>query len=82
MQLRRDVAEHAIVANVGEALGMSAGEAAFGILRIVDNNMANAIRNVSVDARSSRLPACEENHNAHCPDVHIGGILADIHSRH
>ena len=48
MQLRRDVAEHAIVANVGEALGMSAGEAAFGILRIVDNNMANAIRNVSV----------------------------------
>ena len=48
LQLRRDVAEHAIVANVGEALGMSAGEAAFGILRIVDNNMANAIRNVSV----------------------------------
>ena len=48
MQLRRDVAEHAIVANVGEALGMSADEAAFGILRIVDNNMANAIRNVSV----------------------------------
>ena len=48
MRLQHDLAEQAIAANLGAALDMDAAEAAFGILRIVDNNMANAIRNVSV----------------------------------
>jgi N-methylhydantoinase A len=48
MKLRRDLAEQAILKNVGIPMGMDLAEAAFSIMRIVNNNMANAIRNVSV----------------------------------
>lgn len=48
MKLHRDLAERAILKNVGVPMGMDLAEAAFSIMRIVNNNMANAIRNVSV----------------------------------
>jgi N-methylhydantoinase A len=48
MPLYPDKAEEALRRAVGEPLGMDAAEAAFSVYRIVNNNMANAIRYVSV----------------------------------
>ena len=48
MQLDRALATEAIRRNVADRLGMSVDEAAFGMLRIINNNMSNGIRYVSV----------------------------------
>ncbi len=48
MRLERARAEAAILASVGRPLGLDLDEAAVGIARIVNNNMANGIRYVSV----------------------------------
>jgi N-methylhydantoinase A len=48
MRLDRRAAEKAVADKVGRALGMDVTEAAFSILRIVNNNMSNAIRYVTV----------------------------------
>ena len=48
MILDQELAREAVRRNVAEPLGMTIEEAAIGILRIVNNNMSNAIRHVSV----------------------------------
>jgi len=48
MQIDADAARDAIVRNIGDPLDMDADEAAFSIFRIVNNNMSNGIRYVSV----------------------------------
>ena len=48
MEIDADAARAAIVRDVGEPLDMDADEAAFSIFRIVNNNMSNGIRYVSV----------------------------------
>lgn len=48
MKLDRALASEAIRRNVAEPLGMSVDEAAFSMLRIINNNMSNGIRYVSV----------------------------------
>ncbi len=48
MKIDAAAAREAIERAVGEPLGMDADEAAFAILRIVNNNMSNSIRYVSV----------------------------------
>ncbi|TFL20178.1 hydantoinase/oxoprolinase family protein [Jannaschia formosa] len=42
--LHSDASETALVAHVGETLGMDASEAAFGVAEVVDETMANAAR--------------------------------------
>ena len=48
-KLRADLAEKAIEEKIARPLGISAVEAAAGIIRIVNANMVNAIRSVSVE---------------------------------
>ena len=48
MKIDADAARTAIVGNIGQPLDMDADEAAFSIFRIVNNNMSNGIRYVSV----------------------------------
>ena len=48
MKLDKALATEAIRRNVAERLGMSVEEAAFSMLRIINNNMSNGIRYVSV----------------------------------
>ncbi|WP_226357178.1 hydantoinase/oxoprolinase family protein [Pseudonocardia sp. ICBG601] len=48
MRLDRDAAERALRSRVAEPLGLDVAEAAAGILRIAETNMANAIRAVTV----------------------------------
>jgi N-methylhydantoinase A len=48
MKLDKALATEAIRRNVAEPLGMSVDEAAFSMLRIINNNMSNGIRYVSV----------------------------------
>ena len=48
MAIDAEAARAAIVRNVGEPLDMDADEGAFSIFRIVNNNMSNGIRYVSV----------------------------------
>ncbi len=48
MRLDRGRAEAAILASIGDPLGLDVNEAAIGVARIVNNNMANGIRYVSV----------------------------------
>jgi N-methylhydantoinase A len=48
MKLHAALATEAIRRNVAEPLGMSVDEAAFSMLRIINNNMSNGIRYVSV----------------------------------
>jgi len=48
MAIRPDLAADAIRARVAEAFGMSLDEAAFSIFRIINNNLSNGIRYVSV----------------------------------
>jgi N-methylhydantoinase A len=49
MTLDRAAAERAVATHVGAKLGLSAPQAARGILSIIDNNMVGAIRVVSVE---------------------------------
>lgn len=49
IMLDRKLAEKAIGQRIAEALGMSVVEAAWAISRIVNNNMANGIRAVSIE---------------------------------
>lgn len=49
MKLRRDLAEEAIRKHFAEPLGLSVADAAEGILRIANENMANAIRKQTVN---------------------------------
>ncbi|MDW4499539.1 hydantoinase/oxoprolinase family protein [Sulfitobacter sp. D35] len=44
IRLHPDRSEAALTAEIGETLGMNAGEAAFGLAEVVDENMANAAR--------------------------------------
>ncbi|WP_269758730.1 hydantoinase/oxoprolinase family protein [Variovorax sp. E3] len=48
MKLHRDLSAEAIRKNVAEPLGMGVDEAAYSMLRIINNNMSNGIRYVSV----------------------------------
>ena len=48
MKLDKALATDAIRRNIAEPLGMSVDEAAFSMLRIINNNMSNGIRYVSV----------------------------------
>ncbi len=48
-RLRRDLAEQAVRVRIAEPLGLGVLEAAAGIIRIVDDEMASAIRVVSVE---------------------------------
>lgn len=47
--LSRSLAEQALLREVGAPLGLSAVEAAFGVLRVVEEDMAGAMRAVSVE---------------------------------
>ncbi|HST41058.1 MAG TPA: hydantoinase/oxoprolinase family protein [Conexibacter sp.] len=47
--LSRELAEAAIVRAVGEPLGLSPTAAAFGVLRVVEQDMAGAMRAVSIE---------------------------------
>ncbi len=49
MKLCRQNAEAAAVAQIGEVLGMSANDSAFGICEVIDENMANAARMHAVE---------------------------------
>lgn len=44
IKLFPDAAQSALIAHVGDTLDMDAGEAAFGVAEVVDENMANAAR--------------------------------------
>jgi N-methylhydantoinase A len=48
-RLSREAAEAAIAAELGQRLGLSATEAAFGVREVVNANMARAIRAVTVE---------------------------------
>jgi N-methylhydantoinase A len=48
-ELRRDLAEESIARNIASPLGLDLERAAVGILRVVDSNMAGAIRAVSIE---------------------------------
>lgn len=50
LALRRDLAERAIAEHVAEPLGMSVDEAAAGIVRVVDAQMADCMRQKTVEA--------------------------------
>ena len=49
MQLQVGSAEEAIRKKIAEPLGLSLEEAAYGITRLVDTNMINAIRRVTIE---------------------------------
>jgi N-methylhydantoinase A len=49
LPLNTDKARAAIKANISDALGLSVEKAAYGMFNIVNNNMVNAIRRVSVE---------------------------------
>lgn len=49
VQLRVELAEEAIRKKVAEPLGLSLEEAAYGITRLADTNMINAIRQVTIE---------------------------------
>jgi N-methylhydantoinase A len=48
LALRHDLAEKAILEKISQPLGISVQEAALGIIRVIDNNMALAIRSTTV----------------------------------
>lgn len=83
MRLDRAAAERAIVEHVAEPLGVGLIDAAVGIARIVDSNMSNGIRYVSVarghDPRDFALLAFGGAAAAHAPvqarDLGISTIL-------
>ena len=58
MRLDRKSAEAAVREKLAP-LGMEVNEAAFSILRIVNNNMSNAIRYVSVGTRRDQIITVE-----------------------
>ncbi len=49
MQMRPELAEEAIRSNVAEPLGLDVHEAAEGMLRILDSNMLQAVRYVTIE---------------------------------
>jgi len=77
MALDRAAAERAIARHVAEPLGISAQEAAVGIFRIANNDMANALRYVSIsrgrDPRDYALMAF-----GGAGAVHAGFQAADV----
>jgi N-methylhydantoinase A len=83
MQLDVDAARAAIAEHVGEPLGLDATEAAWGIERIVNANMANATRKVlasyGADPRSLAMIAYGGNGAVHAwaiaADLGIGRVL-------
>jgi N-methylhydantoinase A len=82
-RLRRDGVEEAILRAVGRPLGLALDEAAYGIFRVVNASMANAIRRVSAkrgaDPRELVLVAYGGNGAIHAPmqaeELGIGRIL-------